>query len=178
MIKYIFYVTAILGLASCEYKKESNPVSPHTEAQINNEFEITDNSIKTKSLEEIFLEWNNKIIPNTDDFINQNDTINALFKVYKEFYNPLDMSKLGSWEWGNKLNLNSKYVVIKNRIYYIVLPSDSLDGYDWQTLKTDSIENFRPPVNLEKNKVLYLTAEYENFIYNFLGQHYQKLEII
>ncbi len=180
MIKQILYIVVIFGILSCGHKNENKSNIPnkkvediyvptYTVTQLNDKFEVSFDSLKANGLDEIFLEWNKTIKSNSEDFINQNDTISAVFKVYKEFYKPLDLLELGNWEWGNELNSKSKYVVIQNKLFYSVLSTDNLDDYDWKKSKTDSIENFRPPVNLEKNKVLYLTDEYATSINNFLG---------
>jgi hypothetical protein len=125
--------------------------------------------MQTDSFNQIFIDWNRMIKPNADNFIYQNDTINSVFNVYKAFYKPLDLLKLGDWEWGNELNSKCKYVIVQNKIFYSILSTDSLDEIDYDKLKTDSINNFRPPIELEKNKVLYLTGEYAKTLNKFLG---------
>ncbi len=131
--------------------------------------------MQADSFGQIFIDWNRRVKPNVDDFINQNDTINAVFNVYKEFYKPLDLLKLGDWEWGNDLNAKCKYVVIQNKIFYTVLLSDNFDDFDREKSKKDSIENFRPPINMDKNRVLYLTKDYADAINGFLGTESTKI---
>ena len=122
----------------------------------------------TKDLKKFFKEWNVSVSSNEDDFIKQNNVIEAIYEVYKEFYNPLDLTKLGDWEWGNSLNSNSQYVVVQNRIDFAVVEEEFFDM--WFLIQNfDSICDFRPPLNLAKDKILYLTPEYKKSINMFLG---------
>jgi hypothetical protein len=140
-----------------------------TVAQLSEKLETRFKQMPSDSFAKIFSDWNQNIQPNADEFIYQNDTIKAVFDVYKVFYRPHDLLKLGNWEWGNKLNANSKYVAVQNKIFYSVLGSDTIDGYSWSSLRKDSIVNFRPPIDLDENSVLYLTQEYETSLNKFLG---------
>jgi hypothetical protein len=180
MIKTCLLLAAIWGLISCSNDSENKSIitnikieddykPAYNSSELNNKFNISIDSLKTFGIDAFMAEWNKTIKPNSEDFINQNDTMNAVFSIYREFYKPLDLLKLGDWEWGNKLNSKSKYIVIQNKVFYSVLSTNNLDDYDWKTSKRDSIVNFRPPVKLEKIKTLYLTDEYAESINIFLG---------
>jgi hypothetical protein len=184
--KYILLAITFLGLVSCEHqqKGDTNTNNPkiegafkptYTATQLNDRLEFDFKQDRPDSIEQIFVDWNNTVKSNSDEFIHQNDTINAVFDIYKTFYKPLDLLKLGNWEWGNNLNLKCKYVVVQNKIFYSILLTENLDDFDWQKSRKDSIENFRPPINLNKNKVLYLTNEYAESINKFLGTESTKL---
>lgn len=136
---------------------------------IYDKFEFCYTKLYSDSFGQIFEDWNRTIKPNSDDFIHKNDTIKSLYDVYKEFYEPFDLLKIGDWEWGNSLNSNCKYVIIQNKIFYSVLPNDIFDDFNWEKSTIDSIVNFRPPINIDRNNVLYLTHEYEDAINRFLG---------
>lgn len=180
MTKHILLATIFFGLVSCgqqrnvdtkisNVKVHDNYKPTFTVAQINDKLEFGFKQIQPDCFGQIFVDWNKTIKPNSNEFIRQNDTINALFNVYKEFYKPLDLLKLGDWEWGNDLNSKCKYVVVQNKIFYSVLLTDNFDDFDWEKSKKDSIDNFRPPIDLDKDKVLYLTHEYAGAINKFLG---------
>ena len=177
LTKYIFLVTSIFGLISCGHtqtKKQPAVIADNYEpvystTNLNDKFEVAFKHNSTDTLGHIFLKWNEKVKPNTTEFIEQNDTIKAVFDIYKEFYKPLDLLKLGDWEWGNDLNSNCKYVVVQNKIFYAVMSPASFDNFNWQTSQKDSIDNFRPPLNLDRKKILYLTAEYDKALNQFLG---------
>ena len=114
--KYILLATSLFGLFSCGHsqtKKQpiviSDNYKPAYSAELlNDKFESVFKQVSTETLGQVFLEWNEKVRPNTTEFIEQNDTIKAVFEVYKEFYKPLDLLKLGNWEWGNRLNSHCK----------------------------------------------------------------------
>jgi hypothetical protein len=171
-------LTIIVGLCSCRQPSESKkqlivvldtykPV--YTIKYLNHQLEFAFKQVSVDPFGQIFLNWNKKIEANTKEFIEQNDTIKAVFAAYKEFYKPLDLLKLGDWEWGNKLNSECKYVVVQNKIFYAVMDSNSFDDFNWRTSRKDSISNFRPPLNIDCKKVLYLTTEYDKSLNQFLG---------
>ena len=152
MTKHILLATIFFGLVSCgqqrnvdtkisNVKVDDNYKPTSTVAQINDKLEFGFKQIQPDSIGQIFVNWNKTIKPNSNEFIHQNDTINALFNVYKEFYKPLDLLKLGDWEWGNDLNSKCKYVVVQNKIFYSVLLTDNFDDFDWEKSKKDSIDN-------------------------------------
>jgi hypothetical protein len=166
-----------IGLVACSEAQKKNvwvkiadDYKPaYTVQELNSKFEVAFRQPSADSIGQVFTDWNQKIQSNTNEFINQNDTVKAVFQVYKEFYKPLDLLKLGNWEWGNKLNSNSKYVVVQNSIYFAVIAENDFDDYNWRKSGRDSIDNFRPPVHTDKTKVLYLTEEYEKSLNQFLG---------
>ena len=161
-----------------EYDESTNIIRIINETDVIFEFqilELNENILKlsmiqisNNNFDEFFEEWNRSVQQNSDDYINQNETVKSIFDIYKVFYNPLDLLKLGDWEWGNDLNSGCKYVVIQNKIYYYIMPDDNLDGPYWNE-ERDSISNFRPPIDLSPDKVLYLTEEYEKALKIFLG---------
>ena len=124
-------------------------------------------SSSTSDLDQFFTDWNISVSSNTGS-IGQNDTIKTIYDVYREFYSPLDLTKLGDWEWGNNLNSNSKYVAVQNKIYYAVVEKELFDS--WFNIENlDSISDFRPQLNLEKSKILYLLPEYKEALNLFIG---------
>ena len=127
------------------------------------------------SLRRFFSDWNQLVPSNTKQFIEQNDTIQAVFDVFRACYKPLDLLKLGDWEWGNKLNSGARYVVVQNKIGYGVVRVDSLFDIAWPRIPLDSVVNFRPPVDLDAGKVLFLTAEYIKALNGFLGSESTEL---
>lgn len=180
MTKQILIAIIFGELISCGQQQKSNAIitnvkvddtykPAYTVTQLNDKLELSFKQEQPDSFYDFFSNWNRIVQPNFDNFINQNDTINAVFNVYRELYKPFDLLKLGEWDVGNKLNSKSKYVVVQNKIFYSVLPNDNFDDFVWKNSKRDSIANFRPPINLDENKVLYLTDEYAKAINIFLG---------
>lgn len=169
----LIFVLCSCGLHS-EQKKELKLVEDtykpiYSTTYLNDKLEFAFKQGSLDSIGQIFLQWNVKIEPNTKEFIEQNDTIKAVYDVYKEFYKPLDLLKLGDWEGGNELNSECKYVVIQNAMFYAVMDSNSFNNFNWRSSRKDSICNFRPPLNIDSKKVLYLTTEYDKTLNQFLG---------
>lgn len=178
LLRYIKILILIFGFYACGekssniiiHKKVFDTYKPYfTESLLINKLEILIKQNSQDSLKQFFTDWNIMIKPNSNDFIEQNEIIKAVYDSYKTFYKPYDLLKLGNWQWGNNLYSESKYFVVQNKIYYAVIPSDYLDEYSWALSHKDSICNFRPPLQIENNKVLYLTSEYEKSITFFLG---------
>jgi hypothetical protein len=177
---YVLSITLLFTLIACEtHHKQPEPTididsvrSPLTTADTAIPVELTELSENIKSLQRFFHDWNQSSEPNDSSFINKNDTIKAVYDVFKTVYKPLDLNRLGNWEVGNELNVDSKYVVIQSDIRYSVLPSDSIETHsrdDNLKLVADTIVNFRPTVDLDKSKVLYLTQRHKSLINKFLG---------
>jgi len=59
--------------------------------------------------------------------------------------------------------------MVQNKISYSVLSTDSFNMFYALNPSKYSISDFRPPLNLDKSKVLYLTPEYKSAINDFLG---------
>jgi hypothetical protein len=123
-------------------------------------------------LSRFFAEWNRSFPARASGAIVQSDTIKAIYAVFERFYQPLDLLKLGKWEWGNKLNKDASYVVVQNSVSYAVAATDSLspgDNYDDPKPKWETIVDFRPPVEIEISRVLYMMPEYDSALNLFLG---------
>lgn len=129
-------------------------------------YQIVDGMERTDSFDRFFARWNKSIPPCEEPFINQDDTLNAVFQVFEVLYKPFDLLALGKWEWGNELNANAKYAAIQNKIDYMISTTDDLNG---ATGVTHSIGSFRPHTVLDPRRVLYLTKEFSEALYSFLG---------
>jgi hypothetical protein len=120
---------------------------------------------------DFFRVWNKIITSNPDSIINQNDTINELYEIFRAFYNaytPIDPKYLEKWYMPKK---ELKYYVIQNQLKYKVIYNDTFKlKYN---SKEDTINNFKPIVNYDKEKVLYLTPEYPDVLIAFLSKNFQ-----
>lgn len=181
LTKHIFLAaisTSLFSLLSCGQHTQSgkqptvvadNYKPVYSAAILNDKLETGFKLGSADSLAQVFSDWNETIKPNTTEFTEQNETIKAVYDIYKEFYKPLDLLKLGNWEWGNDLNSNCRYVVVQNKIFYAVISSGNFDDFNWNSSHKDSIDNFRPRLNLDSKKILYLTTEYDDALNQFLG---------
>jgi hypothetical protein len=170
-----------------------------------------------KQLDSFFKNWNEKYPTIQErDLLALNDTLQNSYNVFKEFYQPQYIKKLGGSEWGNNLYIKSKYLIVQDKIriyftekvYYsekeideyvvnyinkiikddvkrqsllkrtngklsesvleIYSPYDSFYKEENEIL-TDSITDFRPSINCNGKKPVYLTSEYDNILNIFLG---------
>jgi hypothetical protein len=123
-------------------------------------------------LSRFFAEWNSLSKSIDPGPTGQNDTIRAVYEVFRSFYKPLDLLKLGNWEWGNRLNENARFVAVQNSISYAVLLLDTpRSGEESGAAKPDlfHIFDFRPSLDIDASRVLYLFPEYEEAMNQFLG---------
>lgn len=128
------------------------------------------------SLEEIYLhssemefeqylnEWNDKYKPIPNDEQNYlTDTLRNVYKIYQEFYDPLDLRKYCTTgrcpEFGVDFYDGLEYIIVQNEIRYTF--------NEYEDHKTISF--FFPKVDVDA-KVLYLTNEYEEELNAFLDR--------
>lgn len=186
LTKLFLLSISVVGLFSCIRNKPiiySNQENIESASVLRDKFEVAFKHTSTDLLEQILADWNQTIPPNTAEFIQHNDTIKAVFEVYKEIYKPYDLQNLGNWEFGNRLNKNSEYIVIQNKIEFSISNKDEFsflveDGFDdlGKSISfSDSITNFRPPVSLDRRRILYLTKEYKEALNQFLGRESTEL---
>lgn len=185
-MKYrVLFVASLLFIAffQCCAQVKTNPIAKqeneykHVPAEtLLKQLESYTSKKQTYSLDRFFSNWNKLIRSNNQSFIKQNDTIGAIYTIYRVFYKPTDLLKLGKWEWGNKLNADAKYIVIPTAIAYAVVPDSILNDIDKHRDRLNDkmkqysvIDDFRPMVNIPTGKVLYLTGEYAQALSTFLG---------
>jgi hypothetical protein len=166
-----------LGTISCSsYPKELNfkkvddiykPV--HTVEQITEDLEFAYKYNEPDLIENIFSEWQNTVKPNTVEFINQNDTIAAIYNVFSAFLKSGNIVKRSNLQECNELNQKCKYIVIQNVLFYSILYMNKIGELERNNSRKSMIRNFRPPVETVDNNVLYLTEEYDESINAFLG---------
>ena len=146
----------------CNYScDKENTTGENTAEELCTKLEKAFRLSSTQNLEQFFRDWNTSVSSNT---VMQDDITKTIYEIYREFYNPLDLTILSDWQWGNT---NSKFVVVQNKIYFAMAEKELFDTY-WH-INRDSINDFRPELNLAKNKVLYLLPEYEKALIMFLG---------
>ena len=177
IIKSLLSIT-IFGTVSCgsppkesKFKiVEDNYKPVHTAQQITEDLEFAYKQREPVLIENFFSEWQKNVKPNSIEFINQNETIAAIYSVFDTFYKPNDLMKIGNWACVDDINLNCEYIVIQNQIVYSIVNSSNINEVDLNISKKNLISNFRPQITSESKNVLYLTDEYEESINDFLGK--------
>lgn len=100
-----------------------------------------------------------------------------IYRLFQEFYNPFNISRLGYHEWGEMYE-GLEYVVVQNSIVYD-FRYDSINitkSFRSNDTEYDSITDFRPVLEFEDAKVLYLTETYAAALNMFLGSDYFPFE--
>jgi len=177
IIKSLLSIT-IFGTISCgtppkesKFKVVEDIYKPvHAADQILEDLEFAYMHMEPVLVENFFSEWQKNIKPNSVAFINQNETLVAVYNVFDTFFKPNDLMKIGSWACVDDINLNCEYIVIQNQIVYSIVKSNNINEVDWKISKKNLISNFRPRITSESKNVLYLTDEYEESINDFLGK--------
>ena len=161
MKKIILYIVTA-SVICCNYSCNKEVATDEKQAEeLCAKLERAFRKSSTSNLEQFFIDWNTSVSSNADK---QNDITKTIFEIYREFYSPLDLTTLSNWQWGDT---NSKYVVIQNKVFYAVAEKELFDTY-WR-INRDSISDFRPTLNLAKEKILYLLPEYQKALIMFLG---------
>ena len=158
----------------------------------------------TEQIESQLEKWNSKDSSNYADITN--DTIRTIYDIFKVFYTPRELSRIGESEWGDSLYLRSKYMIVQNAIEYSILPNDNY----FDTTKIDTniilsdikqidsikyfemlyyfqsdfasnnfriIKNFKPETVYDPKVILYLNGEQRQKLIGFLGKNKYSLGI-
>jgi hypothetical protein len=116
-------------------------------------------------------DWN-RILPNRDAYIQQNDTIAALYAVFEAYFmeKRLDTSfdqyrRFSKWYY---LEKTDAYLLIPRKLRYDVQEiRDTV--YEYPALQLDTLHHFRPPMTGIKARCLYLTPEFAEALNTYLG---------
>jgi hypothetical protein len=139
-------------------------------------------SSSKNDLERFLRDWKESLPPNSVEFIKQNDIIEAIFDIYELIYKPIDTLKAGNFSETTAYPLimrqksNYNYVIVQNKIYYEIIENEDNFGKliaepEFSEIfgNRDSINDFRPPLKLEKFQALYSLPKYEEAFKMFLG---------
>ena len=165
MKKLIFFaLTASLLCFNYACNKEENyPIEVKTAEELYENLEKVFQLSSTNALNQFFTEWNKSVSFNTAMSINEKE----IYDIYKVFYNPLSFSmKIGDKEYMQ--DSNSKYVVVQNKIEYAIIGKEHFDNLLAEPINLETIDDFRPPLNLAKNRILYQMPEYKEALNMFL----------
>jgi len=82
-----------------------------------------------------------------------------VYRVYRAFYDPFDLSRLGGSELPRDFYQGFRYVIVQDSLTYETEPNG----------QKHKITEFRPPLEFENVDVLYLTPAYSEALTRFLG---------
>jgi len=127
-----------------------------------------------KSLCRFLDNWHSLSLPvSSSEIENFSEIHRDVYSIFYDFYNPFELKRTGGDEIDMKLDTNTDYLVVQNKIFFYKLHSKNLSlSYFNRTgsnsFTFDSIIDFRPDLNIPGIKILYLTDDYKNDIYKFL----------
>lgn len=113
------------------------------------------------ALRRIFNDWQTSFLPNNNEQILKHEVASEIFDLFRSFYGPTSKIFYEKDE--------SEYYIIQNKIKYGITKSRNLKKIDPETFRLDTISNFRPRINIDESKVLYLTPEYNDAFQIFLN---------
>ena len=153
---------------STSSKEDSLSMEIKAAEELYEELEAAFQFSSTNALEQFLNDWNESVPSNSAKSLEQKE----IYDIYKEFYTPFNLLRLGNWQWGNSLNSNSKYVAIQNYIEFAIIKEEFFDIWFrsdiYESINFEMIEDFRPSLNLAKNQILYLLPEYAEAFNMFL----------
>lgn len=143
-LQFLIIITLSYNLFSCgpNSAKDIDTDRPGSSSYITKKLESAFKQESPEAFGKIFKEWNEAIQPNTEGFIEQNDTIRAVFEVYRDFYTTP----------GSKREQNLEYTVVQNKITYVVTGPEADSGsvgFGSPAGIEHFIDDFRPPLNLD-----------------------------
>ncbi|MEZ5006697.1 MAG: hypothetical protein R2753_00960 [Chitinophagales bacterium] len=105
----------------------------------------------------------------TDISLIENDTIKAVYDIYKAFYRPWDLYTFYDGEFGNNLFSGIEFMIIQEEIFY----NTEIDTPQYLA-HNDRIDNFRPAISSDANPInpVYLNEDYRKVLNYFLGVGY------
>ena len=129
------------------------------------------------SLKQFLSEWHNTIQPSSAETISQNDTLANIYHLFIDLYKPF---KFGDQKAMNPSKNKNEYIVIQTSISYEVvsdkrfkdlkrLENNSVNSGKPPKLNMKYLYDFRPKLNIDSFKCLYLTPAYERGIRDFIG---------
>jgi len=159
-MKNILVVILVLTVSTCFGQKELKKLKKAYEAK------------SQSQLESFLQQWQSESKP-----ISFPDSLSDLqkdvYQIYEDFYNPFNLSRVGSGEWGDSLYAGIDYVIIQNQLLINWYKTDTLnfrffENTDSLILSKEMIGNFRPDITFEQAKTLYLFPQYLKIINTFL----------
>lgn len=169
-ISLILMILVLSGVNSCSENSD----------KVDEEFsksELLLNAYKTDSkegLHKFFEEWVSVSIPKNNEEIQNEPTeqIRACYRIFEKFYNPFNLNVYGDStrfpEVGNEFYKGTEFIIIQNRINL------TFDNYQ----VTEFVTNFSPKCNLDNQKFVYLTDEYEKILKDFLDDQLSWEEVL
>lgn len=121
------------------------------------------------ALNTVFKMWQQTIPPYSSDVINSfSDTIQQVYNVFQSFYCPTELNRITGGEHEN-FETDFRYIVVQNSLNFALVDTNpQYYYYRGVTILERTIPDFRPLPNEAAYPVVYLSAQADSVIYNFL----------
>lgn len=138
-----------------------------------------------EKIQQYFKNWNKEskqqVKKEYEDELERNS-----YEIFRVVYRPYDFGSLLNerQDWGmvetslSDLIHASEYIVIQDKISYVLWDftnwveedgKSAIANYNIKRNERKYIEDFKPPVNIDEDKLLYLSKEYQDALLQFLG---------
>jgi len=120
-------------------------------------------------LDTFFTTWN-KLLPaySSNEAAAQSDTIYHAYKVFQEYYSPLNLSRLTDGQH-ETFKSDFRYLVVQNKLRIAVADTNPRFYYHYGvTVKETLDEYFRPKINIQGMPSVFLSPATDLIIYFFL----------
>jgi len=161
IITTLFIVLILYSCSSNSFDEESS-------------LQLLETAYKEKSseyLNDFFNSWHDEsLFLKNSSTVESKVHIQVTYDFFNQFYSPMKYKIYDKYEYPNYQN--AEFWVIQNEITILVLNgSDTTSMYeqicDFDTLVYDTLDNFFPSINPEKQKILYLTLKYNRILEQF-----------
>ncbi len=114
-----------------------------------------------------FTKWHAESKPiSIEELRNKTDIERDAYAVFEDFYNPFDLKRIANPEWGSDQYAAVKFVIAQNALKVCIGKGKDIVGDPSD--KCDELE-FRPRLNFEAAKAVYLSKSRRDELLKFLG---------
>ncbi len=170
MKRIISIILLVAGIISCENSDDIKPLQEREPSEILNHLNWAYEKNSLSELKNILNYWNLENL-SRKNFSKAHAIEKDIYEIYKEFYTPFDLDRIGNSEWGNSIYNGVEYVIVQNYLYY----DFNLDSEEYHYELIDTLWNFRPELDFGHVKVLYLSDNYAQALNEFLGTDHTPL---
>ena len=178
MIKQIFtlfIVFIVVVLNSCKSTPISPEISPDDSlkdfSKIAQQLEHAYQLGSQSSLDTVFTAWQQIVsLYSPDEITRFSDTVRQVYNIFQISYCPTDLDRITGGEHEN-FETDFRYTVIQNSLNFAIVDTNpQYYYYRGVTISERIISDFRPQSNETSLPVVYLSAQADSMIYQYLYQ--------
>jgi hypothetical protein len=149
--RLIFLLICIITSSCCQYKLNNI---------LNNAYSKKDIQL----LESLFKKWESQQNSISDQNLALfSDTVQDVYEIYKDFYKPFNLNRMGSQNWGDSVYFGKKYYIIQPTCCYSFTPT-----LDKKRIILNSLEKYKSDsTNYNKYLDYYLRDTSDFTVWNY-----------